>query len=340
MRIRWRGFELPTAVVCDEATETDRYARFVIEPFERGFGTTIGNSLRRVLLSSLEGAAITSVRFDNVLHEFSTLPGVYEDVADVILNLKQLRVRVVGPGPCIIRINKSGKGDVTGADVICDENSEVANRNLHIATLSEDATLSAEMTVEKGRGYVTAEEREQEERAVGRIPLDAVFSPVVRVRYKAENTRVGQRTNYDRLVLEVWTDGTVTPGMALVEAAKILRRHLNPVVQHSELGGELEQTKAAGKLAGPEGDLPPEVAEKLEWPISELQLSVRAFNCLVNEKIETIGQLMQRSGAELLEARNFGKTSLDEVQQKLQDLDLSLQMGGENQSEEEAEGES
>ena len=326
MRIRWRGFELPNRVVCDEATKTDKYAKFMIEPFERGFGTTIGNSLRRVLLSSLEGAAITTVKFASVLHEFSTIEGVLEDVADIILNLKQLRVNIQGERPTVLRIDARKKGPVTGADVLCDAGVEVANKDLHIATLTKAVGFVLEMTAEKGRGYRTAEENERENLEVGRIPVDSVFSPVVRVRYRTEDTRVGQRTNYDRLVLEIWTDATLTPDMALVESAKILRKHLNPFVQQFELGAELREPEAAGSLAPIRPVMPEDLSAKLALPISELELSVRSSHCLDGETIRTVGDLVSYTEESLMQVRNFGRTSLEEVRRKLGELGLTLGM--------------
>lgn len=326
MRIRWRGFELPTKVVCEEATKTQNYAKFNIEPFERGFGSTIGNSLRRVLLGSLEGAALTTVRFENVLHEFSTIDGVLEDVAEIILNLKQLRIRIQSERPATVRIEVKRKGDVTGADIQCDADVEVANKELHIATLTKSASFVCEMTAEKGRGYRTAEENEKEGQEVGRIPVDSIFSPVVRVRYRTEETRVGQRTNYDRLVMEIWTDGTVAPDMALVEAAKILRKHLNPFVQQVELGVEVQEPEAAGSLAPIRPVLAEDLSAKLALPISELELSVRSSHCLESENIRVVGDLVRYTEEGLMQVRNFGRTSFEEVKKKLGELGLTLGM--------------
>jgi len=326
MRIRWRGFELPTKVVCDEASRTDRYGRFIVEPFERGFGTTIGNSLRRVLLSSLEGAAITSVRFEKVLHEFTAIDGVLEDVTDIILNLKQLRIRIQRDRPTVLRIDAKKKGEIAGEDVMCDAGVEVINKDLHIATLTKAGHFVCEMAAEKGRGYRTAEENEQESVEVGVIPVDSIFSPVVRVRYRAEDTRVGQRTNYDRLILEIWTDGTIAPEMALVEAGKILRKHLNPFVQQVELGAELEEPESAGSLSPMRPVLAEGLSAKLSLPVSELEMSVRSSHCLDAENIRTVGDLVAYSEEQLMEVRNFGQTSLDEVKAKLGELGLTLGM--------------
>ena len=326
MRIRWRGFELPSKVVCDEATKTDKYGRFVIEPFERGFGTTIGNSLRRVLLSSLEGAAVTTVRFDNVLHEFSTMDGVLEDAADILLNIKQLRIRIEGDRPTMLRIDVKKKGDLTGADIICEPGVEIVNKDLHLATLTKQVHFVCEMTAERGRGYRTAEENEKEGQEIGRIPVDSVFSPVVRVRTKAEDTRVGQRTNYDRLVLEIWTDGTIAPEMSLVEAAKILRKHLNPFVQETDLGAGLLETEAPARSSGPRPAITDELSTKLALPVADLELSARSNHCLSAENIKTVGELVSYTEEKLLEVRNFGRGSLDEVKARLEELGLSLGM--------------
>lgn len=327
MRIRWRGFELPTKVVCDETTRTDGYAKFVIEPFERGFGTTIGNSLRRVLLSSLEGAGLTTVRFDNVLHEFSAMEGVLEDTADIILNLKQLRIRMQDDAPTTLKIDVKKKGVVTGADVTCPAGVEIANKDLHIATLTKTIDFKCDMTAEKGRGYRTAEENEKEGMEAGRIPIDTIFSPVLRVRYKTEDTRVGQRTNYDRLLLEIWTDQTITPELALVESAKILRKHLNPFVQQFEAGGEMAEAEVAAAALSPiRPVLSDDLSAKLALPISELELSARSAHCLQSENIRTVGELVSYDEDRLLLVRNFGRTSLDEVKKKLDEFGLNLGM--------------
>ena len=326
MRIRWRGFELPTKVVCDEATRRENYASFVVEPFERGFGTTIGNSLRRVLLSSLEGAAVTTVRIEGVLHEFGAIEGVYEDVAEIILNIKRLRICIDADRPTTLRIDLKRKGEVTGSDVQCDAGVEVANKDLHICTLTKTTHFACEMVAEKGRGYRTAEENNIEGQEIGCIPMDSVFSPVVRVRYKAEDTRVGQRTNYDRLIMEIWTDGTITPEMALTEGAKILRKHLNAFVQEFEMGTELEEPESAGALAPMRPALADDLSAKLALPVAELELGMRSSHCLEGENIHTVGNLVGCSEEELLHVRNFGKTSLEEIKQKLAELGLTLGM--------------
>src|SRR5579884_2153770 len=239
MRIRWRGLELPNRVVSDRSTLTDTYGKFSAEPFERGFGVTVGNSLRRILLSSLEGSAVTRVKIQGVQHEISTIPGVVEDVTDIILNIKSLVVKNTLDTPRTIRIDRHERGVVKAADIITDEAVQIHNPEHIIATLTDDVPFVVEMTVENGRGYRTADENVGAEREIGVIPVDSSFSPVVRVKYEIEETRVGQRTNYDRLVMEIWTNGTLRPQMALVEGAKILRKHLNPFIQFAEPGPEL-----------------------------------------------------------------------------------------------------
>ena len=324
MRIRWRGLELPTRVVNEQAVSTPTYGRFVVEPFERGFGVTIGNSLRRILLSSLEGAAVTSVKLAGATHEFMALPGVLEDVTDIILNAKTLIVKSHVDEPRTIRVHSEVKGPVTAEMIEADPAIEVINRDMVLATLTDDVVFDMEMRVQVGRGFVAAETEVDPEvdQELGLIPIDAAFSPVTRVRYHAEETRVGQRTNYDRLVLEIWTNGTLTPEMAMVEAAKILRKHLNPFVQYFEAG---EQIVEAGP-AEAEADIDVELQKKLNTSVHEMELSVRASNCLEAAKIETIGQLVVVPESDLLKMRSFGKTSLREVKRKLEDLGLSLGM--------------
>ncbi len=333
MRIRWRNFELPTQVILDKSTATEFYGRFTAEPFERGFGATVGNGLRRVLLSSIEGTAVTSVRIEGVQHEFSSIQGVYEDVTDIILNLKKLRVKMEGDGPARLEIDLKRKGAVTGADIKCDQNTQVINQDLHICTLTDAVPFRAEIKVAKGRGYVTAEENIEEDAELGTIPVDSVFSPVYRVKFSIENTRVGKFTNYDRLILEIWTDGTVTPEQALVEASKIYRKHLNPFVQYEEARTELTMESAAAAAEPSEEGLgtvlteeEAKLAELLDKPLEALDLSVRARNCLDTENIRTVRDLVTKTEAEILKVKNFGKTSLREVKQKLAVWNLSLGM--------------
>ncbi|MEN6575417.1 MAG: DNA-directed RNA polymerase subunit alpha [Phycisphaerales bacterium] len=328
MRVTWRGLELPTRVEKDAGVSTDRYGRYIIEPFERGFGTTVGNSLRRVLLSSLEGSAVTSIKIAGVDHEFTSIAGVMEDTTDIVLNVKSLVIRLQGAGPKTMKVSTNKAGVVTAAQIVADPAIEVISKDVVLATLTEDVKFEMEMVVDNGRGYVPVSDRiadaDRFEQEIGRIHLDAVYSPVTRVRYTTENTRVGQRTNYDKLILEIWTNGTITPEMALVEAAKILRKHINPFVQYFEIGEET----VAGELPAeePEKQVDQELEAKLNTPIQELELSVRASNCLESVKVETVRQLVQMTDADLLKIRSFGKTSLREIKRKLADIGLSLGM--------------
>jgi DNA-directed RNA polymerase subunit alpha len=325
MRIRWRGLELPTRLVADRSTLTDTYGRFNAEPFERGFGVTVGNSLRRILLSSLEGSAVTRLKIQGVQHEISTIPGVVEDVTDIILNVKSLVVKNSSEQPRTIRIDRHERGVVTAANITADEAVQIVNPEHIIATLTDDVPFVVEMTVENGRGYRTAEENAGKEREIGVIPVDSSFSPVVRVKYEIEETRVGQRTNYDKLVLEIWTNGTVNPQMALVEGAKILRKHLNPFIQYSEPGPEMPIEDRI-ELGAATDAVDHELERKLNMSLAELELSVRATNCLESEGITTVRDLVIRTDEELLEVRNFGETTLKEVKTKLEERGLHLGM--------------
>ncbi|MBI3722508.1 DNA-directed RNA polymerase subunit alpha [bacterium] len=357
MRARWRGFELPTRIVkLEERTEGSdtaspaKYAKFIAEPFERGFGITVGNSLRRVLLSSLEGAAVTTVKIEGVQHEFSSLPGIVEDVTDIVLNVKQLLVKVRTDEPRKIKIDVKRKGTVTGADIQVDSMVEVVNPNLVIATLSEEVPFRMEMEVRRGRGYVTAEENDSEDREIGVIPIDSIYSPVRRVRYRTENTRVGQLTDYDKLILEIWTNNTIDPENALVEAAKILRKHLIPFVNFFEIGDVLEAEafeeeetaatagsgnggaagEAAAAPAAPavekKGAEPVDMGALLAKKVADLDLPVRALAALEAEKIATVGDLVTRSEDELGKSKAVGKTVLKEIKKKLEGLGLTLGM--------------
>src|SRR5215213_1527743 len=250
MHIRWRGFELPSNVVCDVASLTPTYGKFIAEPFERGFGTTIGNSLRRVLLSSLEGSAVTQIKIRGAQHEFTTIPGVLEDVTDIVLNVKSLVVKNHSDSTRVITVEKNTTGLLTGSDIQADADVEIINKNHVIATLTDNVPFMMEMVVENGRGYVPATEHSTGDHEIGIIPIDAVYSPVTRVRYEVEETRVGQKTNYDRLTLEIWTNGSIHPEMALVESAKILRKHLNPFVQYAELGPKVHAAPRGGSVGG------------------------------------------------------------------------------------------
>src|SRR5579885_1744733 len=325
MRIRWRGLELPSRVVADRATLTDYYGKFTIEPFERGFGITVGNSLRRILLSSLEGSAVTRVKIQGVQHEISTIPGVVEDVTDIILNIKSLVVKNRSELPQTIRIDRHEKGVVKGSDVIAPEAVEIINPEHILATLTDDVPFVVEMTVANGRGYRTADENVEKEREIGVIPVDSSFSPVVRVKHEIEETRVGQRTNYDKLVMEIWTNGTISPQLALVEGAKILRKHLNPFIQYAEPGPEMPIEDRGDGVATAD-TVDHELERKLNMSLAELELSVRATNCLESEGITTVRDLVIRTDEELLEVRNFGETTLKEVKQKLAERGMHLGM--------------
>ncbi len=329
MRIIWRGLELPTRVERDEQISSEYYGKFEIEPFERGFGTTIGNSLRRVLLSSLEGSAVESIKISGVNHEFSSIKGVVEDVTDIVLNIKKLVVRLQGSSSKTITVKANSAGPVTAGMIECDASVHIANKDLVLATLTENVNFEIEMVVGNGRGYSPAIERISEADTLDQEPdvieIDAIYSPVIRVRYKTEDTRVGQRTNYDKLILEIWTDGTVTPEMAMVEAAKILRKYINPFIQYAELGEETVEEEVQSEDTGTTG-IDEELAAKLAMPIESLELTVRSDNCLEANHIQTVGQLAKMTEADLLKIRSFGKTSLREVRRKLSDLGLSLGM--------------
>ncbi len=320
MHIRWRGLELPNNLICDRDSLTSTYGKFIAEPFERGFGNSVGNSLRRVLLSSLEGSAVTQIKIRGASHEFSTIPGVIEDVTEIVLNVKSLVVKNNSEQMKVITVEKSTAGPITGADVVTSGEVDVINKDHVLATLTQNVPFMMEMVVENGRGYVPSSEHTAIEHEIGIIPVDAVFSPVTRVRYQVEETRVGQKTNFDKLTIEIWTDGSVRPEMALVESAKILRKHLNPFVQYSELGERVHSQPRSG------GGSNPGLESKLNMPISELRLSVRANNCLEHELIATVRDLVQRTEDQLMEVRNFGETTLSEVTEKLRELGLHLGM--------------
>ncbi|NOT01556.1 MAG: DNA-directed RNA polymerase subunit alpha [Phycisphaerales bacterium] len=324
MRIRWRGLELPSEVIRDVSVSTDTYGRFMIEPFERGFGTTVGNSLRRILLSSLEGAAVTSVKIAGASHEFMSLPGVLEDVTDIILNIKGIVVCYDGEEPRRMRVVRRTRGEVRAGDIEADTPVEVLNSDHVLATLTDDVHFGIEMEVKSGRGYSPASENAAPEQEIGVIPVDSVYSPVVRVRYRTEETRVGQRTNFDRLILDVWTNGTVAPEDAIVEAARILRKHLNPFIQYHDLGSKLVHSLPV--VIKPVSVVSSELEKTLHKPVADLDLSVRASNCLEAARINTIGELVRKTESDLLRLRSFGKTSLREVRRKLADAGLSLGM--------------
>ena len=291
------------------------YGKFVVEPLERGYGTTLGNALRRILLSSLPGAAVTSVKIDGILHEFSTIPGVKEDVTEIILNLKKLAVRLEGESTKRAIINAVCPKDVTAADIICDSDMEIFNPDLHIATLEENATLVMEINFARGRGYVPAEQNKNESTPISVIPVDSIYTPVTKVNFTVENTRVGQVTDYDRLVLEIWTDGSITPEEGVSIGAKIMQEHLNLFIQLTDT------TDAMEIMVEKEED---QKEKALEMTIEELELSVRSFNCLKRAAINTVEELTQKTEDDMMKVRNLGKKSLDEVKAKLDELGLSL----------------
>jgi len=320
MHIRWRGLELPSVVQCESETLTSNYGKFTAEPFERGFGHTVGNSLRRILLSSLEGSAVTQIKIRGAQHEFSTIPGVLEDVTDIVLNVKSLVVKNHSDSTRVITIEKNEAGPVLGSEVQTDHDVEVINGDHVLCTLTDDVPFMMEMVVENGRGYIPASEHSTTDHEIGIIPIDAVYSPITRMRYDVEQTRVGQKTNYDKLTMEIWTNGSIEPEMALVESAKIFRKHLNPFVQYSELGPRVHSPVRS--RSGADALL----EQKLNMPLAELKLSVRASNCLESETIDTVRDLVQYTEDTLMEVRNFGETTLKEVEEKLTDLGLHLGM--------------
>jgi DNA-directed RNA polymerase subunit alpha len=329
MRIRWRGLELPSRVIREEQVSTETYGKFFAEPFERGFGTTVGNSLRRILLSSLEGAAVTHIRLKGAEHEFSSLSGVMEDATDIILNVKSLVVKLDSDDVKEIKVTANKAGPVTAGMIETDSSVTIINKDLVLATLTEDVNFELTLTVSKGRGYVTAAENiaDEDEQEIGTIAVDSIYSPVTRVRYSTEDARVGQKTDYDRLILEIWTNGTLTPEMALVEASKILRKHLSPFVQYFELGSDVANEEAISALRDAnKAMIDPELQQKLNMSIQELDLSVRANNCLESAKIASVRDLVKKTDSDLLKVRSFGKTSLREVKRKLADMGLSLGM--------------
>jgi DNA-directed RNA polymerase subunit alpha len=297
-----------------------------VEPFERGFGQSVGNGIRRVLLSSIEGAAITSVKIEGVLHEFTSIPGVLEDVADIVLNLKMVLVKISSGREVAMKLDVTRKGEVTAGDIVTDNNAAIVNPDQHIATLTEETTLQMELCARIGRGYVTSEENEDEEKEIGVIYMDSNFSPVKRVRYSVEDTRVGKITNYDKLTLEVWTDGTVTPEEALVEGSKIYRKHLNPFVHYDRMSRDVPVQETKESEAEEEEKRRQKLLESLALPVDDLDLSVRAKNCLDSVSLQTVADLVQNTDSDLMKLRNFGKTSLKEIKKKLSDLGLTLGM--------------
>ena len=316
--MKWKNLRMPDAVVWDRETITESYGRLTAEPLERGYGITIGNSLRRALLSSLQGAAVTGVSIDGVLHEFSAVDGVTEDVTELILNLKQINVKLLSDGPETLVLEVNSEGDIKASDFAPNPNIEIANPDLHIATLGADSTLRMEIVIDVGRGYVQAEEHEFDEKPIGFIPIDSVFSPVTRVHYEVENTRVGQHIDFDKLMLEVWTDGTVTPEDAVSFAAKILKDHLLLWMSFDvEPEEEEEEVVDEDQMR---------LIEVLNHSVEELELSVRSSNCLRDAELRTLGDLVRKSEAEMLKYRNFGRKSLQELVDILSDMGLHFGM--------------
>ncbi|MCY3556733.1 MAG: DNA-directed RNA polymerase subunit alpha [Gemmatimonadetes bacterium] len=327
--MKLKNFQMPRGVLVEDDTVTDGYTRFVIEPLERGFGTTIGNSIRRVLLSSLPGAAVVGVRIDGVAHEFSTMPAVVEDVAEIILNLKELRLILHSEEPKTLMLEAEGKGDVTAEDIQTDADVEILNPDLHIASLDEGGQLRMEIHVDSGRGYVIAEQNKMPDQPIGVIPMDAMFSPVTRVNFQVENTRIGQRTDYDRLVLEIWTDASVGPQDALSTASQILRNHLQLFISIDDQFISEPEEEVDEKAE--------EIKKLLQMNVEELELSVRSSNCLRAADIKTLADLVQKSETEMLKYRNFGRKSLTELSQILQEMELGFGMDIEEYVEVEAE---
>ena len=311
--------EKPT-IECIFSDEDSNYGKFVVEPLERGYGTTLGNSLRRILLSSLPGVAVTSVKIDGILHEFSTIPGVKEDVTEIILNLKKLAIKLNGENTKRVLINAIGPKEVTAADILGDADVEIFNQDLHIATLEENATLIMEINLARGRGYVPAEMNKDENTPISVIPTDSIYTPVRKVNFTVENTRVGQVTDYDKLILEIWTDGSITPSEGVSIGAKIMQEHLNLFVELTD------STESMEIMVEKEEN---QKEKALEMTIEELELSVRSFNCLKRAAINTVEELTQRSEEDMMKVRNLGKKSLDEVKHKLEELGLSLRQSDE-----------
>jgi DNA-directed RNA polymerase subunit alpha len=313
----WRELIKPKRIEIDQETNTNTYGKFVCEPLERGFGITIGNALRRILLSSLQGAAIVSVKFDNVVHEFSSMPGVSEDVTDIILNLKEIKLKALDVEEAVVRITREGEGVVTAGDIETSGFVEALEPDQHIASLNKEGKLDMEMVVRMGKGYVPAERLKDENTPIGVIAIDAAFSCVKKVNYVVTNSRVGQVTDYDKLTLEIWTDGSVFPEDAVAFAAKILKEQMNPFINFEEEIEPVEEEEVSQEE---------DVNENLFRPVSDLELSVRSANCLQNAKINLIGELVQKTDAEMLKTKNFGRKSLNEIKAILSDMGLNLGM--------------
>src|SRR6478609_6015113 len=320
MPVRLGRFEMPKRLTKDESTATDTYAKFVAEPFETGYGHTIGNSLRRVLLSSLEGAAITSIKVDGAMHEFAAIEGVVEDVTDIVLNLKKVKLKAHTRDEQVLLLSANKEGAVTAGDIQLNQNIELVNPDQLICTLDKKKKFEMELTVKIGRGFLTGDENKKSGQAIGVIAIDSIFSPVTRVRYAVEAARVGNRTDYDRLVLELWTDGRITPDDALTQSSAILAHHLDVFVGYDKNAIEFEET------VDKQDDEKMKMKKLLNMSVNEIELSVRAANCLNNANITTVGQLAMKSESEMLKYRNFGKKSLNEIKDKLTALNLSLGM--------------
>ncbi|MFH1305017.1 MAG: DNA-directed RNA polymerase subunit alpha [Candidatus Omnitrophota bacterium] len=329
MGMKLKNFELPKQIIFNEKTYTPTYGQVVAEPFEKGYGVTIGNSLRRVLLSSVEGTAITRVKIEGALHEFSTIPGVYEDVSQIVMNLKGLVLRSHFKTPKPIFLSVKKKGEVKAKDIKTDETVEIVNPEHHIATLTENTTFEVEMRVERGRGYVPSERNKNGDSPAGMIAIDSLFSPVKRVNINVENTRVGHITDYDKLILDIFTNGSMEPKEALLYASNVLQRHLDVFVGIGKLTEEIEEKEEESREKT-------ELRNKLTKPISELELSVRSSNCLADANIRTIGDLVRRKEAEMLKYKNFGKKSLNEINSVLSSMGLHLGLELDDDGEEEA----
>ncbi|HEU5123149.1 MAG TPA: DNA-directed RNA polymerase subunit alpha [Verrucomicrobiae bacterium] len=324
MPVRLGRFEMPKRLTKDESTATETYAKFIAEPFETGYGHTIGNSIRRVLLSSLEGAAITSIKIDGAMHEFATIDGVVEDVTDIVLNLKKVLFKAHTRDTQTLLLSANKEGEVTAADIQLNQNVELVNPNQHICTLDKKKKFEMELEVKIGRGFCPGDENKKPNQAIGVIAIDSLFSPVSRVRYGVESARVGQRTDYDRLVIEIWTDGRITPDDALTQASAILAHHLDVFVGYDKSAVEFEE------VVDKQDEEKSKLKKLLNMSVNEIELSVRAANCLNNANITTVGQLAMKSESEMLKYRNFGKKSLNEIKDKLTALGLSLGMSFDN----------
>src|SRR5438552_12925838 len=313
----FKGFQKPKRLVANTETLTERFGQFTAQPFQRGFGTTIGNSLRRVLLSSIEGAAITAVRIEGVEHEFSPIPGVVEDATDIILNLKQIPFKIMGEGIKTVRLTVDQHGDVRSGQIETDADVEVLDRDVHVATVSDGGKLSIEMRLKSGRGYVSADKNFDEDLALGYIPIDSVHSPVRKVNFAVEAARLGQMTDYDKLTLEVWTNGAVSPQDSIGYAAKLLKDHMAIFINFEELPESTEEPAERSM---------DRISDQLNRSVEELELSVRSYNCLKNAGIQSIGELVQKSESEMLRTKNFGRKSLNEIKEILQTMGLALGM--------------